>query len=160
MATRNFLRALALVVFVGGAGALSACHGPAAPSGSAGPVKITASWSGPADVDLHVIEPSGNEIYWGNTASPTGGALNIDANAGCTQNTGIDQEIVQWMNAAPSGTYTVRLDYYENCGAAQTSYSVTINNGSITLGPFTGTFTGIGDVGALGSGTTITTFTH
>jgi uncharacterized protein YfaP (DUF2135 family) len=123
-------------------------------------VKITANWDSAADVDLHVIEPSGTEIYWGNMGpTASGGTLNVDANAGCV-NTGISQEIVQWMNAAPSGTYTVRLDYYQNCGAAQTNYMVTINNGSTTLPVLTGTFTGVGDVGALGSGTTITTFNH
>jgi len=41
-------------------------------------VQITLSWTGAADLDLWVIEPSGTRIYYGDPASPSGGQLDVD----------------------------------------------------------------------------------
>lgn len=156
-----------LPVAVLGLAALFGCKSPSSPSSdppgsiSSSGVQIVATWDSAADVDLHVVEPSGTEIYWGNMGpTATGGTLNVDGNDECRQNVGVKQEIVAWASNAPNGLYTVRLDYYMNCNAAQANYSVVITNGRSVLPTRTGTLSGIGDVGASGAGQLITTFTH
>jgi hypothetical protein len=61
--------------------------------------------------------------------------------------------------AARRSAATPFVDYWTNCGVAQTNYLVTVKNGSSTQ-TFTGNFTGGGDRGSGGSGRTITTFVH
>jgi hypothetical protein len=146
--------------------------GVASPSGSVGPyssiqiqklaastgeVQVSVSWDARSDVDLHVAEPSGEEIYWGHTASASGGQLDLDSNASC-QIDGKNNENIRWTRA-PGGSYRVRVDYWSACSVAQTNYIVTVRNGGSTQ-TFTGSFTGQGDEGGSGSGRLITTFTH
>jgi hypothetical protein len=120
---------------------------------------ITATWDARSDVDLHVVEPSGEEIYYGNPTSRSGGRLNRDANAGCGGDSSLS-ETVDWPSrSAPIGRYVVRLDYWGSCGVARTNYTVTINDGGAVT-TYTGFFTGPGDGGSVGSGRTVATFTH
>lgn len=48
-----------------------------------GDVQVTLSWNADSDVDLHVVDPSGEEIYWSNRRSASGGQLDLDSNAAC-----------------------------------------------------------------------------
>jgi hypothetical protein len=122
-----------------------------------GDVQVTVSWDTDADVDLHVVDPSGAEIYWGDRQSPTGGQLDLDSNAACTVD-GVSNENITWgVGLAPQGTYTVRLDYWSGCNVAQTDYTVLINNGG-EIEIYHGTFVGPGDQGGFGSGILIDTF--
>ena len=106
---------------------------------------------------LHVVDPAGVEIYWANRASPSGGQLDLDSNAACSTD-GVRNENITWsVGTAPQGDYTVRVDYWSACGAAQTRYTVLIHSEGQTE-IHRGTFTGTGDSGGLGSGTTITAF--
>jgi hypothetical protein len=133
-----------------------------------GDIQVSVTWDTPADVDLHVVEPGGAEIYYGSTMSGSGGELDIDANAACSVSS-LTQENVGWApGTAPSGTYIVRVDYWDSCGALETDYIVTVSlrpgvpsvpglpGSGIQI--FTGTFTGTGDQGGAGSGRTITNF--
>jgi hypothetical protein len=52
----------------------------------------------------------------------------------------------------------VRLDYWDSCDALQTDYVVTVWVQGQEPKVFSGTFTGAGDGGGLGSGIDITTF--
>jgi uncharacterized protein YfaP (DUF2135 family) len=140
-------------------------HSPSSPTGGSpsgsGALTITATWDVLADVDLHVVEPSGTEIYWANPGpTASGGALDTDADQECKASPGGNKETVQWPSNPPNGTYTVRLDYYDSCRVAATNYTVTISDGKTTLPAITGTLTGPGDVGANGSGVLVKTFTH
>jgi hypothetical protein len=124
-----------------------------------GDVQVTANWNTDADVDLHVVDPSGWEIYWNNRTSPTGGELDLDSNAGCAVD-GVRNENITWgVGEAPQGTYIVRLDYWSSCDATATDYTVLINNGG-DVNIYHGTFTGSGDAGGFGSGILIDTFTR
>jgi Fibronectin type III domain len=126
--------------------------------GFTGDVQVSVSWDAPSDVDLHVEEPGGNDIYYGNPSSSTGGQLDVDSNAACSID-GRQIENVRWGGLAPAGTYTVRVDYWDACGVGQTNFLVTVKNGASTQ-TFTGLFTGEGDHGGFGSGRLITTFVH
>ena len=135
-----------------------ACHTFDLVKVGSGDVQVTLSWNVDSDVDLHVVDPQGNEVYWGNKSVPSGGELDLDSNAGCRID-GVRNENVTWQGNAPNGTYKVRVDYWRSCGVEETDYTVRINNGSRTS-TFTGTFTGDGDRGSAGSGVEVATFVH
>jgi hypothetical protein len=122
-----------------------------------GEVQVSVSWNVETDVDLHVVEPGDEEIYYANTTSAAGGTLDLDSNPACLID-GKKNENITWANA-PSGSYTVRLDYFDSCGETQTDYVVTVQRKGHAPETFTGSFTGPGDAGGAGSGTQITTFT-
>jgi len=127
---------------------------------ASGDVQVSVSWDVNSDVDLHVVEPSGEEIWYGDRTSATGGVLNLDSNAGCSLVNAVRNENITWPTSAPpTGTYTVRVDYWSACTLVQTNYVVTVQVKGQSPQVFTGTFTGPGDQGVAGSGTLITTFT-
>jgi hypothetical protein len=122
-----------------------------------GDVQVTVAWDTDADVDLHVVDPAGSEIYWANRQSSSGGQLDLDSNAACVGDNVRNENITWGVGTAPQGTYTVRVDYWSSCGAAQTRYTVLIHNEGETQ-IYRGTFTGAGDNGGIGSGTLISAF--
>ena len=124
-----------------------------------GKVQVSVSWDQPSDVDLHLVEPGGLEIYYGYSPSPSGGTLDLDSNPACSIDNVDNENITYGMNEPPSGTYTVRVDYFDGCSVTQTNYTVTVTVRGVVQ-TFTGSFTGDGDLGDAGSGTTITTFTY
>jgi hypothetical protein len=123
-----------------------------------GDVQVSLSWNSTADVDLHVIDPSGEEVYYGNRTSASGGALDLDSNAACGSDGPRNENITWPVRGAPAGTYDVLVDYWSNCDEALTDFAVTINVAGADLLTFTGTFTGDGDYGGSGSGEPIATF--
>jgi hypothetical protein len=97
-----------------------------------GDVQITLEWDSEADLDLHVFEPDGTEIYFGNTGpTASGGQLDVDANAGC----GDPEEVpggvenVFWPpGEAPSGDYRVFVYGFDvSCGDGTDEYTLTIS---------------------------------
>jgi hypothetical protein len=128
------------------------------PAGT-GNVQVSVSWDALSDVDLHVVDPHSEEIYYAHTSAASGGALDLDSNPACAFDR-TNNENIRWpLTTAPSGTYIVRVDYFSSCGVPSTNYVVTVNNGTVTT-VFRGTLTGNGDLGGNGSGRLITTFTH
>jgi hypothetical protein len=124
-----------------------------------GDVQVTVAWGTSADVDLHVVDPGGWEIYWGERQSPSGGQLDLDSNAACAQDNVCNENITWPVGTAPQGTYTVRVDYWSSCDAPETDYTVLIHNEDENS-VYHGTFTGPGDNGGYGSGVLIATFTR
>jgi hypothetical protein len=121
-----------------------------------GDVQVSVSWDAESDVDLHVIDPTGDEVYYGRQLVTSGGSLDLDSNAGCAID-GVKNENITW-ESAPRGSYMVRLDYFDSCEMSATSYVVTVRVKDQIPRTFTGTFTGAGDGGGEGSGIDITTF--
>jgi hypothetical protein len=83
-----------------------------------GDVQITVRWPNQdnVDIDLHVIDPAGEEIYFANHRSSGNGQLDIDSNAGCTGPSTEGLENVFWPSGnAPEGTYRVIIHHYP-CG--------------------------------------------
>jgi hypothetical protein len=129
-----------------------------------GDVQVSVSWSDSSDVDLHVIDPNGDEIFYGQKSSPSGGNLDLDSNAACSRNsdnTFKSNENVVWpLGGGAHGTYTVKLAYWSACGVtAPTEYVITVAVVGSAPQFFTGSFTGPGTGGGAGTGNLITTFT-
>lgn len=76
--------------------------------------------SGNTDIDLHVVDPFGEEIYFAHSSSQSGGWLDRD------DVVGPGPEHIYWENA-PAGTYKVKVHYYDSESMAVTTYKVTIN---------------------------------
>lgn len=124
-----------------------------------GDLQVSLSWNSDTDVDLHLVEPSGEEIYYGHHSSAAGGVLDLDSNAGCTLDH-VDNENITYENVTPpSGQYIVRVDYWSDCAVTgQIDYAVTVNiHGTPQV--FQGVFTS-SDVtgGGQGDGVTVAQF--
>jgi len=110
-----------------------------------GDLEVTLSMSLPTDLDLYVVEPNGNVIYYSNMRSFTSGQLDLDANAACRSNTNVRYEHIFWPEGqVPEGTYQVRVGNWANCvGGQSVSYQVIVQNcGDISV--FDGVATGPG----------------
>jgi hypothetical protein len=81
-----------------------------------GLLQINCSWLTDNDVDLHVIEPNGEEIYYAHPKSANGGELDIDSHAGCFGEK-VGSENVTYKSGAlvQAGTYTVKINLYSAC---------------------------------------------
>lgn len=89
-------------------------------------VLITLTWNNDADLDLHVIDPFGEEIWFNNTISESGGILDID------DLDGFGPENVSWpVGGAPTGEYNVYVHHYywedEDWRPNSASFTVSIN---------------------------------
>lgn len=96
-----------------------------------GDIQVTLTWGSYTDLDLHVTDPSGVEIYYNRRTSPSGGALDVDANAGCSSNqTNTPVENIYWpYGKAPTGTYNVRVVVYATCSQPYEPFSLRIRIG-------------------------------
>jgi hypothetical protein len=113
-----------------------------------GDVQATLTWSVNADIDLHVEDPYGDEVYYRNPIVRSGGELDID-NRCSNFVMGMPENIYWPTGKAPAGTYRVRVNYYEDCGGygtptAPVDWTVTTKvNGNIST--FRGTLDYVGD---------------
>lgn len=95
-----------------------------------GQLVISLSWDNDANLDLHVVDPNGVEIFKRNinsyepgppgTREPPGtvhdgGVLDFDSHADCVPD-GLSAENVVWRDAPPKGHYLVRVDTFSLCG--------------------------------------------
>ena len=101
-----------------------------------GHVVASLSWGNDADVDIHIISPSGKELdpkHLNTTAIdkdtmkplPGGGQLDRDSVANCVPD-GRRMENVVWATDATEppepGTYTVNVHLFNSCGRPSTSF--------------------------------------
>ncbi len=116
---------------------LTATAGSPSAAAPTGQLVVTLTWDTEADLDLHVVDPLGNEIYHGDPSSQPApvpgqappadaggfGYLDFDSNAGCVID-GLRREDVIWAGAPPSGEYLVRVDAPSLCGAPIANFQV------------------------------------
>jgi len=130
-------------------------------NGGNGDVQVTLRWNQPRDMDLHVIEPGGCEVYYGNRTCV--GSLDLDSNAGCgIDNVDIENVIYDPTNGPPPpGTYTVRAADWSDCSqSGPIPYQVIIRHGGVT-DTYCGSFpANSGAGGGAGTGQTVATFTY
>ncbi len=94
-----------------------------------GDVQITLLWSGRNDLDLHVIDPLGEELFYKLPTSTSHGELDIDSNLDCRSNmTDSPIENIYWpFGKAPTGQYQVHVVYFKQCtGQTVTPFSVRV----------------------------------
>ena len=81
-----------------------------------GQLQVSLAFDTPKDVDLHLFEPNGYHIYYGDRESENGGKLDVDSNAGCYIDNINHENIFYGDNAyVEPGEYTVYVDMWENC---------------------------------------------
>lgn len=118
-----------------------------------GTLVVTLSWDTEADVDLHVVDPHGSEI-WSRAPSSwmapppgapvpadawkDGGYLDFDSNAACAID-GRRQEDVVWERTPPSGRYVVRVDTPSLCGQAAARWNLVVSYRGVIVAKAAGT---------------------
>lgn len=105
-----------------------------------GTLVVSLSWDREADLDLHVVDPRGIEIYKRNinsyeppppgqpmdpSAFQQGALLDFDSNAACVID-GRRRENIVWKNEPPAGHYVVRVDTFSLCGETFAHWSVDV----------------------------------
>jgi len=76
-----------------------------------GDVAISLAWDSRNDLDLRVVAPSGEELYYGHKKSSCGGELDVDMNVKGESETPVEN--VYWpVGGAPTGHYKVIVTNY------------------------------------------------
>lgn len=128
-----------------------------APPPPEGALVVSLFWDTEADLDLHVVDPDGIEIWKrninsyeapapGEPADPSawksGALLDFDSNAECVID-GRRRENVIWKEAPPAGQYVVRVDTFSLCGAAAARWTVEVYSGGERLSSAAGLSTAV-----------------
>jgi hypothetical protein len=95
-------------------------------SAKSGEIQISLSWHNYNDLDLHCIDPRGEEIFFANRrSSRTGGELDVDQNAHLPYNTSPVENIYWPVGGAPPGLYRISVVYYApHCETDATAFLV------------------------------------
>lgn len=103
-----------------------------------GGIQVTLFWNQPNDIDLWLIEPDTNRIYYLEPSSVAGdGFLDFD------NVTGFGPENIFFSNNIPEGNYQVQVNYF--AGSEPTNWSVSISACGST-GSFSGRLEASGEV--------------
>ncbi len=150
---------------------LTAIGAPPSAPAPIGDLVVTLTWDSESDLDLHVVDPLGNEIYYGDPSSaPFGvaqadadagsyGTLDFDSNAGCVID-GLRREDVVWPGPPPTGSYQVRVDTPSLCGQPIANFNVIATLYGSLIGQASGVALDSSTWGAhgRGAGTLVLTF--
>jgi uncharacterized protein YfaP (DUF2135 family) len=91
----------------------------ATPQLGTGDIQATLRWTSPDDLDMAITDPSGNTVTFSNPNVPSGGTLDVDANAGCVTSTSSPIENVFWPTGrAPQGNYSIAVSLYTRCNSS------------------------------------------
>jgi hypothetical protein len=82
-----------------------------------GDVRISLMWSNRNDIDLHVVDPNGEEIFYGHRAARSGGLLDIDMNAAPPFRVPAVENVYWPERAAPPGTYRIYVNHFRRNGS-------------------------------------------
>lgn len=115
-----------------------------------GDIQVSLTFDQGYDVDLAVLDPNGDRVFWGDTTVPSGGTLDLDANAACAVST-VNAENITWpTGSAPAGTYQVFVNLFAECppGAlAPVNWTLTVSVVGQTPTLINGRHTPPGEVG-------------
>lgn len=98
-----------------------------------GELRVSLAWYNYNDLDLHILEPSGNRIYFGNKISKTGGHLDVDMNAGSGQSREpVENIIFTNKNTMLEGEYQIIVNNYAHRDPTHQGFAVEMeHNGDI-----------------------------
>ena len=127
-------------------------------SSQTGTLHVRLTWYTDVDMDLHVVDPNNEEIYYSHrTSYGQPGFLDLDSNADCNLDY-IEIENI-YYTLAISGEYTVRIDLWNSCSVTgQINFDVLVSGCGISrnvIGSFSHTEA---DAGGLGSGREVLVF--
>jgi hypothetical protein len=77
-----------------------------------GDIRISLMWNNRNDLDLHVVDPSGEEIYFDHRRARSGGLLDIDMNASFPLRAPAVENVYWPERAAPAGIYRIYVNHY------------------------------------------------
>ncbi len=77
---------------------------------TAGNLRISLAWEDMNDIDLHVLTPDDESIYFANVRSDCGAELDVDANVVPTTRTPVEN--IVWSVPPRDGTYEVGIHHY------------------------------------------------
>jgi len=103
--------------------------------GATGDVVITLVWKTKDDLDLHLIEPSGEEIYYKHKQSRQRGTLDLDKNAEQTVLVNNPIENIYYATMPRACKYIIEFHYYKkNTSDTSIPYTVALSiNGETKL---------------------------
>jgi hypothetical protein len=111
---------------------------------AAGALVVTLTWDTESNLNLHVVDPDGVDLYWDNpstqlppsTSASDGGSygyIDYDSNANCVID-GLRREDAIWPTAPPRGPYTARVDAASLCGQPMANWEVRVLLDGQTVG--------------------------
>jgi uncharacterized protein YfaP (DUF2135 family) len=99
---------------------------------TSGTVQVSLSFRPAQDGDLHLIEPTGEQIYWDHRTSQASGVLDLDSNAGCSIDN-VNNENITYPEGVspPHGEYRVGVNLFRSCDGGGMTFTVVVNNGGV-----------------------------
>ncbi len=122
---------------------------PTPPVLGTGPIQVTLSWNTIDDLDLYVTDPTQQTVFFNNRIVPSGGRLDVDANADCVAVTQNAVENVFWASTPPSGPYFIEVRLFRRCSqsTAPIPFTVTVRKSGNVAQTFSGLATSPGLAG-------------
>lgn len=109
--------------------AVPASQAQAPPVLGTGDIQVTLRWTTADDLDLAVTDPAGDVLAYYSRAVASQGRLDVDANAGCTEQNTSPIENVFWpAGQAPQGQYSIQVNLFTRCnsGNAPVPFNLTV----------------------------------
>lgn len=98
-------------------------------------LRVSLSWFNYDDLDLHIHEPQGrgvgglrDHIFYGNKRGASGGALDVDMNAGGNRQSREPVENVVWIDKMPNGAYKVVVNNYVKIESSDVGFVVEVES--------------------------------
>ena len=77
-------------------------------------MRVALSWESEDDLDLHILDPKGETIFYLNRNSEIGGKLDLDANSHAEHLYDYPIETISWKNGSlVKGEYSIIVDLYK-----------------------------------------------
>ncbi len=87
-----------------------------------GDIQVSLAWNNLNDLDLHVVAPSGERVYFAFPRSNCGGHLDVDMNAGGKQSNQPVENVYWPRNGAPAGSFQVFVNYFDKHDAVDETH--------------------------------------
>jgi hypothetical protein len=111
------------------------------PRAGTGDVAFRLTWRGISDLDLMVVDPDDNCIFFGNRQPASGGILDVDCNAGAVPCERPIENVFWPSTSAPAGTYRVWVHAHSLLPAeAPLAYELQVLRGERAIFEHAGTF--------------------